>query len=525
MLLAYLSTNIFLYVMKIRLLKACGGEGGRLKHLFIELLDGLEGEPYIEGYGVGYFEVSLKRFNGRKLYSVSCSSKLLQLIEKTCQVIDRVSDSPSLLEFDEISFRSFIEHISRIFYSSMGVYELEDDEREFLSTLYAFEFMRISRLLPLMLDEHVQEFYLDSPNTRIYVDHDRWGRCLTNIVLTEEEVQAIKTHMQTFSGYSIDYSVCSLKTDWHFKKAAYRISLDISPLASTGFSLDVRRISSQTYTLPQLIKCRMLSKEIALFLLFFLNLGRNVTIVGETNSGKTTLLNALDLFLPPEKRRVYVEDVQESLDLLRFDYHQAKYRVSPYEVGLRGSKSAEVTKILHRSPNIIILGEIQSEEHSRALFNSLSSGIRGMQTFHATSPVQAFRRWIFSHKIDPISLFELDIIVCMSRTHEFPVKRFVSSVQEIVPPEERSLSLERFNVSLNEIFCRSVGEDFVNLVPLEASYMFKKLLTVYPENFLKRYYESMRKVFEPLLEKDSGFNALVKDVSAAWEALKDDVEK
>ncbi|MEM0385320.1 MAG: ATPase, T2SS/T4P/T4SS family [Nitrososphaeria archaeon] len=496
-------------------------ENRSLKHFFIELFDEDNEQPYIENYVIEYFEILLKKFNGRNLYHIKCSKKLSTLMEKTCSVFDEITESPKVLDFEEISFKSFIEHLSKLFYSSIKAFKLGEEERQFLSIVYAFEFMKISRLLPLLIDEHVQEFYLDSPYTRIYLDHDRWGRCLTNIILTEEELQAIKTHVQTFSGYSLDYLTSSVKTEWNFNKTTYRISLDIHPLSPTGFNLDVRKIFPQTYTLPQLIQFKMLSKEIALFLLFFLNFGRNVTIIGETNSGKTTLLNALDLFLSPEKRRIYVEDVQESLNLLKYNYHQAKYRVSPYDVSSRGKKSVEVTKILHRSPNIIILGEIQSEEHSRALFNSLSSGIRGMQTFHATSPYQAFRRWIFSHKIDPVSLLELDIIVCMGKTHEFPVKRFVSSVYEILPEEEQYTSLEKIGFSLNEVFTRNVSEDFVNLVPLEDTHTFKKLMTIYSENYLKRAYEKMCKIFEPILEKSTCFENLVKDISNAWVALKD----
>ncbi len=496
-------------------------ENRTLKHFLIELFDEDCEQAYLENYTIEYFEILFKRFNGRNFYHIRCSKKLLTLIERTCTVFDEILENSSLLEFEEISFKSFIENLSKLFYSSMKTFTLSECERQFLSKLYAFEFMKISRLFPLLVDEHVQEFYLDSPSTRIYLDHDRWGRCLTNVILTEEEVQAIKTHVQTFSGYALDYLTNSIKTEWNLNKITYRISLDTFPLSPTGFNMDVRKIFPQTYTLPQLIQFKMLSKEIALFLLFFLNFGRNITIVGETNSGKTTLLNALDLFLSPEKRRIYVEDVQESLDLLKYGYHQAKYKVSPYDVGSRGKKSVEVTKILHRSPNIIILGEIQSEEHSRALFNSLSSGIRGMQTFHATSPYQAFRRWIFSHKIDPVSLLELDIIVCMGKTHEFPVKRFISSVYEVLPAEERNISLEKIGFSLNEVFTRDVNEDFVNLVPLENTYTFKKLMTLYSESYLKSSYEKMCKIFEPILEKSTSFETLVKDISSAWVKVKD----
>ena len=64
----------------------------------------------------------------------------------------------------------------------------------------------------------------------------------------------------------------------------------------------------------------------------------------------------------------------------------------------------------------------------------------------------------------------------------------------------------------------------MNLVPLENTHMFKKLLTSYPESFLKKFYEKMCKVFEPILEGGSDFENLVKEIPRAWVTLKDDVE-
>ncbi|MBC7091942.1 MAG: hypothetical protein H5T50_08585, partial [Nitrososphaeria archaeon] len=54
--------------------------------------------------------------------------------------------------------------------------------------------------------------------------------------------------------------------------------------------------------------------------------------------------------------------------------------------------------------------------------------------------------------------------------------------------------------------------------------IFKKLLTSYSENFLKKFYEKMCIAFEPILERSSEFENLVKEISRAWVTLKDDVE-
>ncbi|MEM3403945.1 MAG: ATPase, T2SS/T4P/T4SS family [Nitrososphaeria archaeon] len=484
-----------------------------LLELFTERLDRAQ---VIESYPVDVFEVSHVVLDGRHYYQITCSKDFLELMKKTKIVLNEIVDDPHIVEIDLISFSTILKHVSNIILQHLNKYVLDDHLKRKLSLIYAFEFMRLSRLLPLILDHKVQEFYSDSPCSRIYLDHVEWGRCLTNIQLTQEEIQAITTHMQTFSGYSLDYTSNSLKTDWQIDDIVCRISLDIAPLSVTGFILDARKISSKIYTLPELIKSDTLSKDLAISLLFFLNLGRNLTIIGETNSGKTTLLNSLDLFISPEKRRVYVEDVLESMNLIHYNYHQAKYRVTPYDVGVGGkTKSSEVIKILHRSPNIIVLGEIQTEEHSRALFSSLASGIRGLQTFHSTSVDQAFRRWMFSHKINPVSLNELDLIILMNKTSNFPTRRRVASVCEVIP-RDSSVSTGLLPPSIDEVYTRDMNGELVCLRSFDKTHMFKKLCEVYPETYLRQLYERMYQLLSPLLDENMDFSTLVTEVSDLW---------
>jgi Flp pilus assembly CpaF family ATPase len=263
--------------------------------------------------------------------------------------------------------------------------------------------------------------------------------------------------MDTFKGYTLDYANPSLKNEFDVFGTRLRISLDLDPLAVSGFSLDVRKLTSNVLNLRDLVAMDVLSVEAAAFLLASLEAGVNVTIVGETGTGKTTLLNALDEALDPRLRRIYIEDAVESKDLLERGYHQMKLRVDPFERGgdAQRTKSAEITKILHRSPDMVILGEIQSEEHSRAFFQALSAGVRGLQTFHSSSPEQAIRRWLELHGISKANLLDLGVMVQMLRPERLSSRRCVQSVSTVSGGKAREQEGREVEPWLRRVYTRA----------------------------------------------------------------------
>ncbi len=74
------------------------------------------------------------------------------------------------------------------------------------------------------------------------------------MALTERERKAIETHMDTFKGYTIDFSNPSLKNEFDIFGHRLRVSLDLSPLAVSSFSLDVRKLTSSELTLVDLVE-------------------------------------------------------------------------------------------------------------------------------------------------------------------------------------------------------------------------------------------------------------------------------
>ncbi len=400
--------------------------------LLVELFQGTDFEP-LETYEGSLFRYTVARTprGDATFYGVTplLSSSDIRILR---DIVSRISFELSPSAVVPLTFAKLVEVLEQLAAGKLaGV--APGRVRDF-AELAAFEAIGLARIMCLAKDDFITEFYADSMYSPVYLDHAKHGRCESNILLTQRERDAIGTHMDTFRGYTLDYTNPSLKNDLEIAGARLRVSLDLEPLSVNGFLLDVRRLGVSALSLDELIRMGAITAEASAFLLTWLQIGHNLTITGETGTGKTTLLNALDERLDRRLRRVYVEDAVETKDLLKEGYHQVKLKVDPFDRAESASrtKGNEIVKILHRSPDIVILSELQSEEHSRAFFHALSSGINGMQTFHAASPEQAIRRWTKMHGIPEEGIPDVGLIAQMKRPDRLGSVRLVNRICQVM---------------------------------------------------------------------------------------------
>lgn len=291
----------------------------------------------------------------------------------------------------------------------------------------AFTYIGLASLKPLIDDPNVDEIFQDSSSQTVYLDHRHYGRCITNVMLDDEALESLVVFGELFKNVVASHTSPSIKFETELKKKQLRISIDLPPLTTRGFALHIRKHREDPLMLSKMIVDDVISVDVASLLLTALYLRSNVLIIGASSSGKTTLLNALDASLPPTLRRVYIEDVEETLDLADYGFHQAKIRVGGL-YGRESTKTLQVLRVLHKSPDILILGEIQYKEHVNALFNSLCSGVKGLQTFHALSSEQAVRRLVDVYGVREAQLIDLDLIVSMFRPSYNSPRRIVVKV-------------------------------------------------------------------------------------------------
>jgi type IV secretory pathway ATPase VirB11/archaellum biosynthesis ATPase len=387
--------------------------------------------PLVDSYRLGLYDVQIGRRDGRNVYSASLTGEassftgdasfaLGELIRDGWTPPSRPSSLGDLLY--QVSACS-----APLLARRAGSYALP------LAMLVAYQFVGLPSLQPFFEDDSVDELYIDSPRSAIYLDHRRHGRCGTAVYLSKREIVALQTHLEMFCGESPSLEHPTVKGELQAGGMRLRIGMDVPPLALNGASVHIRKVGAKPFTLPLLVRDGTVGAGEAAFLAACLLAPVNVTIVGPSGSGKTSLLNALDAAAPPEFRRIYVEDAVESLDLAPYGFHQSKLRVPPIESEAEGGgrKTLEVLKSLHKTPDLLILGEIQSESHSRALFQSLSAGIKGLQTYHASGPEQALRRWTQLHGIAPVQLADLGVIATMTRPDPLSSKRYLTRISQV----------------------------------------------------------------------------------------------
>lgn len=385
------------------------------------------------------------------------------------------------------------------------VVEIPGQLVEKICVLASLASVGLLKLSPFLLDQHIEEIYIDSPKHNVYIDHNEWGRCETEISLDEKSISRLITYLKVESGRPLDYGSPSLKTDLNTRIFKTRITVDVHPLIDEGCSLIIRKFRSKPLTIIDLIRNNTLTIEAAAYLLLLLFHQRNILVVGEPSSGKTTLINALDIMTPSCWRRITIEEVIESIDLKKFGKHQVRYRVDPFEIN-QSKRIIETVKLLHRSPNYVFFGELLTPEHVFIFLQSLESGIRGIQTTHATTPESLIRKWILHYKIPIHSIEHLDIIVHMKREISYNKnRRYINRISEpLLETRENS-----YEVKLIDLF-KYEKEKLILMRDIRESNVFKKISyeeQVKTDVLYKEYLEN-KWIIEKILAKKIDHNKL-----------------
>jgi len=373
-------------------------------------------------------------------------------------------------------------------------YNLLSSNIQKISFLAVIKKINLEKIFPLLIDDYIEEIFLDNLVDPIYINHQKHHRCRTEIQLNLQELDRFKTFLRLYSGKRLDFSSPSIKYVIKNKYFFCRFSIDIEPVQINSCSFDIRKLNRNILTIQDLLKNQTLSPKIAAFLYFLVLRRINITTAGQTDTGKTTLINSLDLLTPKDFRKIYIENVTESLEELRFGKHQLKYRADSLEEGndKEYSKSNQIKRLLHRSPDIIYLGEILTKEEAEAMFHCLSAGLKGFQTIHANSTQSLLNRFLYHFEINKTCLEDLDIIILMKKKNNLRRIITISEIKDNLSDDKRKL--------INLIYKYNPDtEDWDNLVPLYQTTTVKKIKQY--EFMSESLFNSILNYYEVLFEK------------------------
>jgi pilus assembly protein CpaF len=169
-----------------------------------------------------------------------------------------------------------------------------------------------------------------------------------------------------------------------------RVAAVCPPCSVGGTTLTIRKFHTRFFTVDELVRIGTMTPEVLATLRDAIAAGANILISGGTSTGKTTILNALAMFLPAEARIIVVEDTAElqveRANLVRLEAR----REQPHAPAITIRDLLRAT--LRLRPDRIIVGEVRGGE-AFDLLQALNTGHAGtLSTIHANSAAQALAR-------------------------------------------------------------------------------------------------------------------------------------
>jgi pilus assembly protein CpaF len=266
-------------------------------------------------------------------------------------------------------------------------------------------------------DPTIEEIWINSPQ-RVFVA--RGGKSeLTNLLLTTDEVRELVDRTLIWSGRRLDLSHPFV--DARLPDGS-RLHVVIPEITSQHWVVNIRKHLLRNLTVENLADRGSMSADIARALTNSVKAGLNILVSGGTQSGKTTLLNALVSATPIQERVITIEEVFELKPNLP-DLVALQTRTE----NLQGEGAIPLRRLIKEAlrmrPSRIVVGEVREAE-ALDLLIALNSGLPGMGTLHANSSRDAITKLQtlpllagenISHKfIAPTVAAALDLVVHLS---------------------------------------------------------------------------------------------------------------
>lgn len=250
------------------------------------------------------------------------------------------------------------------------------------------DFLNFGKIDGLMRDENIEDISCDGTGIPVFVWHRHYESIPSNVVFeNDEELESFVFKLAYMCGRHISIAQPLLDgTLPDGSRAQVTYGTEVTPKGST---FTIRKFKKSPLTITDLIVYNALSSEIAAYFWFLIENRHSVMIGGDIGGGKTSMLNAISLFIRPTLKIVSIEDTQE----IRLPHQNWEMMVTRQGLGTASGAMGEggiggismfdlLRASLRQRPDFIIVGEIRGEE-AYALFQAMATGHLGLTTIHA----------------------------------------------------------------------------------------------------------------------------------------------
>ncbi|MCC5447090.1 type II/IV secretion system ATPase subunit [Candidatus Nanobsidianus stetteri] len=418
---------------------------------------------------------------------------------------------PKLTENEEKIYKNIIFYIEKLLYIKLSEIGNLNDAINYLQRLYDFvlndlgiqlgqssyekifyyifrDLYGYNKVDSLLRDPLIEDIECSGPGYPIFIVHRYFGNLKTNIILNDKEIRDLIEKFALRAGKHISYAEPILDATL---PDGSRINATYSQEITThGPTFTIRKFREIPWTPIELIRLGSATPEIFAYLWLAVEFRKNIIIIGGTASGKTTMLNAISMFIPPSARIVSIEDTRE------IKLYHPNWIPSVVKYSSDKNREIDMFELLRMSfrqrPDYVIVGEVRGEE-AYVMFQGMASGHSSLSTMHAESTKALISRLTTPPiNLSPSLIELLNVVVIMQHDNFLGTNlRRIKEINEII-------KYNRFNIAYKwNPFKREYLEN-------PKKYLFRLIENDYGIRYKELYEEYIRRV--KLLERLSELN-------------------
>ena len=316
---------------------------------------------------------------------------------------------------------------------------IDEQTRAVLSDYLINDMLGLGKLELLLADDALEEIVINTSREPIWVYHKMHGWLKTNLMIKDDSQTADYANA---IGRRAERSINTLNPimDAHLATGE-RVNATLSPISTDGNTITVRKFSRQPWTIVDFINNNTIDVPITALLWTAMQYELNMIVAGGTASGKTSMLNALTPFLPPNHRVISIEDTRE-LRLPTYLHWVPMVIRQPNPEGKGGVTMLDLmVNSLRMRPDRIIVGEVRRHEEAEVLFEAMHTGHSVYSTLHANTADEVRRRLVTPPLNIPETLLEsLHLVMVQFRHRKRGIRRTLE-VAEVLPSAEGTATM------------------------------------------------------------------------------------
>jgi flagellar protein FlaI len=293
------------------------------------------------------------------------------------------------IRLDELDSKKVEEYLTEQVEQIINHHQIKIDNLTKNKIMYYIkrESLGYGKIDPLMKDSNIEDISCDGSGKPIFLYHKTYGSLKSDVEFNdEEELSYFVVRLAQKCGKHI--SIAEPMLDATMPDGS-RIQMTLSTeITTNGSTFTIRRFRADPFTPPDLVASNTVSAEILAYMWLAIENRFNALIAGGTASGKTTILNALSLFIPREAKIVSIEETRE-INLPHPNWIPGIARSGFGEI-IADKMVGEIDTYdlmkaaLRQRPEYIIVGEIRGKE-AYVLFQAMATGHATYSTVHADS--------------------------------------------------------------------------------------------------------------------------------------------